>query len=86
MPVMSSIDATTTAVALPAELVEAARDAVAHGHAADVPAYVASAVRDKLEIDQLGDLIDALLTFAAGIEPGFPGRSAGGRLSGGAGR
>jgi|GEM_PF-6589316 hypothetical protein len=69
MPVMSSIYATTTTVPLPSDLVEAAREAVARGHAADVPAYVAAALQDKLEIDQLGDLIDALLTFAAGNDP-----------------
>lgn len=54
------------AVTLPPELVAAARRAVRRGRAASVSAYVAEAMRDRAEADDLDELLVQMLTETGG--------------------
>lgn len=54
------------AVTLPRELVESARAAVAAGRSGSVSAYVADALREKTERDELEELLAELLTDSGG--------------------
>lgn len=54
------------AVTLPADLVDAARTAVKAGRAASVSAYVAGALRQRSEVDDLDDLLDEMLAATGG--------------------
>ena len=54
------------AVSLPERLVEAARSAVARGRAANVSAYVAEALEERVKLDELDALLEALLARSGG--------------------
>lgn len=54
------------AVSLPAELVASAREAVAAGKAANVSAYVADALAEKVKLEALDDLLDEMLEETGG--------------------
>lgn len=54
------------AVSLPRGLAERARRAVRQGRAASVSAYVASALEEKMDLDELSSLLDEMLTESGG--------------------
>lgn len=54
------------AVSLPAGLVERAKQAVAHGRAASVSAYVARALEEQAKLDDLASLLDEMLAETGG--------------------
>lgn len=54
------------AVSLPSELVQAARSAVRAGRAPSVSAYVAGALREKTELEDLDALLDEMLAETGG--------------------
>jgi hypothetical protein len=54
------------AVSLPRGLAERARRAVRRGRAASVSAYVASALEDKVKLDELATLLDEMLSESGG--------------------
>ena len=54
------------AVSLPRGLAERARRAVRQGHAASVSAYVASALEEKMNLDELSSLLDEMLAESGG--------------------
>lgn len=54
------------AVSLPGELVERARRAVARGRAGSVSAYVASALEQKTDLDDLAEMLDEMLARSGG--------------------
>jgi Arc/MetJ-type ribon-helix-helix transcriptional regulator len=58
--------ASKIAVSLPAPLVDRAKDAVRSGRAASVSAYVASAIEEKARLDDLAELLDAMLAATGG--------------------
>ncbi len=57
---------TKIAITLPGDLVEAARDAVHSGRAASVSAYVAQALEQRRKLDDLDDLLAAMLAETGG--------------------
>jgi Arc/MetJ-type ribon-helix-helix transcriptional regulator len=57
---------TKIAVSLPAGLVEHAKQAVAHGRAASVSAYVARALEEQAKLDDLASLLDEMLAETGG--------------------
>lgn len=54
------------AVSLPADLVDAANEAVREGRAASVSAYVAAAMADKVLRDDLTAMLDGMLAETGG--------------------
>jgi len=54
------------AVSLPGGLAERARMAVRQGRAASVSAYVASALAEKIKLDELSALLDEMLAESGG--------------------
>jgi Arc/MetJ-type ribon-helix-helix transcriptional regulator len=54
------------AISLPPELAASARAAVKRGHAASVSAFVAAAVREKVQASELKSLLDELLAETGG--------------------
>lgn len=54
------------AISLPAPLAERARRAVRKGRAASVSAYVASALEEKVKLDDLAALLDEMLAETGG--------------------
>lgn len=54
------------AVSLPAELVERARRAVAEGRAPSVSAYVADAMEQKADLDDLAAMLEEMLAGTGG--------------------
>ncbi len=54
------------AVSLPPEVLAAARAALAAGHAANLSAYVADALEEKVKLDALADLLDEMLAESGG--------------------
>lgn len=54
------------AVSLPRGLAERARQAVRQGRAASVSAYVASALEQKMDLDELAVLLDDMLAETGG--------------------
>ena len=54
------------AVTVPEELVEAARRAVQSGRATSVSAYVTEALRERVQLDDLAALLDAMLAANGG--------------------
>jgi len=54
------------AVSLPSHLAQRARQAVRRGRAASVSAYVASALEEKVKLDDLSALLDEMLTESGG--------------------
>jgi hypothetical protein len=54
------------AISLPRGLAERARRAVRQGHAASVSAYVASALEEKVKLDELSALLDEMLAESGG--------------------
>jgi len=54
------------AVSLPDGLAERARMAVRQGRAASVSAYVASALAEKIKLDELSTLLDEMLAESGG--------------------
>jgi Arc/MetJ-type ribon-helix-helix transcriptional regulator len=54
------------AVSLPRGLAERARQAVREGRAASVSAYVASALEQKMDLDELAALLDDMLAESGG--------------------
>lgn len=64
------------AVSLPDHLVEQARRAVAEGRAASVSAYVAAALAEKSQRDDLGALLDEMLEASGGPLTGAERRRA----------
>lgn len=54
------------AVSLPAELVRAAKTAVAEGRAPNVSAYIAHAIEEQAKLDDLGSLLNELLEKTGG--------------------
>jgi hypothetical protein len=57
---------TKIAVSLPAPLVARARSAVAGGSADSVSAYVASALEEKVKLDDLAELLQQMLSETGG--------------------
>jgi Arc/MetJ-type ribon-helix-helix transcriptional regulator len=58
--------ASKIAISLPKALVAQARRAVKRGRAASVSAYVASALVEKAKLDDLAQLLDAMLAETGG--------------------
>lgn len=54
------------AVSLPGGLAERARKAVRQGRAASVSAYVATALEEKIKLDELSTLLDEMLAETGG--------------------
>jgi Arc/MetJ-type ribon-helix-helix transcriptional regulator len=54
------------AVSLPADLVARAREAVSEGRVSSVSAYVAEALEEKAELDDLAALLDEMLAESGG--------------------
>lgn len=54
------------AVTLPTDLVESARSAVRAGRVTSVSAYVAGALRQRTELDELDRLLDEMLDATGG--------------------
>jgi Arc/MetJ-type ribon-helix-helix transcriptional regulator len=54
------------AVSLPKALAQRARRAVREGRAASVSAYVASALEEKIKLDELSALLDEMLAESGG--------------------
>ena len=54
------------AVSLPSRLAQRARQAVRQGRAASVSAYVASALEEKVKLDELSALLDEMLAESGG--------------------
>jgi Arc/MetJ-type ribon-helix-helix transcriptional regulator len=54
------------AISLPRGLAERARRAVRRGHAPSVSAYVASALEEKVKLDELSALLDEMLAESGG--------------------
>ena len=54
------------AISLPAEIAERARRAVRKGRAASVSAYVASALEEKVKLDDLASLLSEMLAESGG--------------------
>ena len=54
------------AVSLPARLAQRARKAVRQGRAASVSAYVASALAEKVKLDELSTLLNEMLAESGG--------------------
>lgn len=54
------------AVSLPKHLAQRARQAVRRGRAASVSAYVASALEEKVKLDDLAALLDEMLAESGG--------------------
>jgi len=63
---MAGMTHSKIAVSLPPGLVAQAHRAVADGRAASVSAYVASALEEKAELDDLASLLDQMLTETGG--------------------
>jgi hypothetical protein len=61
-----SMTASKIAVSLPAPLVDRAKQAVLSGRAPSVSAYVASALEEKAKLDDLAELLDAMLAATGG--------------------
>jgi Arc/MetJ-type ribon-helix-helix transcriptional regulator len=57
---------TKIAVSLPKAVAERARRAVQKGYAASVSAYVASALEEKVKLDELSTLLDEMLAESGG--------------------
>jgi Arc/MetJ-type ribon-helix-helix transcriptional regulator len=57
---------TKIAVSLPKLVAERARRAVRKGYAASVSAYVASALEEKVKLDELSTLLDEMLAESGG--------------------
>jgi Arc/MetJ-type ribon-helix-helix transcriptional regulator len=57
---------TKIAVSLPKPVAERARRAVRKGYAASVSAYVASALEEKVKLDELSTLLDEMLAESGG--------------------
>lgn len=54
------------AISLPAQLAEGARRAVRKGRAASVSAYVATALEEKVKLDDLASLLSEMLAESGG--------------------
>jgi Arc/MetJ-type ribon-helix-helix transcriptional regulator len=54
------------AVSLPRQLAQRARQAVRRGRARSVSAYVASALEEKVKLDELATLLDEMLAESGG--------------------
>ena len=54
------------AVSLPAQVAERARRAVRRGRAASVSAYVATALEEKVKLDELATLLSEMLAESGG--------------------
>ncbi|MGO9835225.1 MAG: toxin-antitoxin system antitoxin subunit [Polyangiaceae bacterium] len=54
------------AVSLPEDVVARARRAVARGHAESMSAYVAAALAEKAKLDDLANLLQAMLAKSGG--------------------
>jgi Arc/MetJ-type ribon-helix-helix transcriptional regulator len=54
------------AVSLPAEVAERARRAVRKGHATSVSAYVATALEERVKLDELATLLAEMLEESGG--------------------
>ena len=54
------------AISLPKEIADRARRAVRRGHADSVSAYVASALEEKVKLDDLSSLLDEMLAETGG--------------------
>jgi hypothetical protein len=63
---MAGMTISKIAVSLPGELVAHARKAVRGGRAESVSAYVASAMAEKVKLDDLADLLEEMLAETGG--------------------
>jgi hypothetical protein len=54
------------AISLPRRLAQRAQRAVRQGHASSVSAYVASALEEKVKLDELSTLLDEMLAESGG--------------------
>jgi Arc/MetJ-type ribon-helix-helix transcriptional regulator len=63
---MHGMTKSKVAVSLPSELVDRARRAVKERRAASVSAYVADALEEKVKLDDLAAMLDAMLEETGG--------------------
>jgi len=74
------------AVSLPNALVRRARVAVRRGRATSVSSYVAAALEEKVKLDDLAELLDAMLAATGGPLTAAERRAADGVLDAGSRR